>query len=113
MSYSSVWLLIIAAGCVAIVPVYMLIRRIPSAYLRALLCGLVLALLLTPAPVPGYPLNYAPAFIVAVFEGLLQSGGQPGVALQLLLVGATLVIAVVTLSAIGLRRWKRAPQPED
>ena len=53
------------------------------------------------------------SFIVAVFEGLLQSGGQPGVALQLLLVGATLVIAVVTLSAIGLRRWKRAPQPED
>lgn len=113
MSYSSVWLMVIGIGCVAMLGVYMLIRRLPWLYLRALVCALLLALLLTPAPVPGHPANYAPAFIVAVFEGLLQSGGSPGVAVRMLLVGFALAIAVVTLAALALRRFARRAEPES
>lgn len=107
MSYSSVWLIIIATGCLAIVPVYMLIRRVMSGFLCALVCALILAVLLTPAPVPEHPQSYAPAFIVAVFEGVFQARGNPAVALRLLLAGITVAIALVVLGAIGLRRWKR------
>jgi hypothetical protein len=113
MSYSSVWLIVIATGCVALLGVYMLIRSMPSLYLRVLVCALLLALFLTPAPVPGHPLNYAPAFIVAVFEGLLQSGGSPGVAVRMLLVGFALAIAVVTLGALALRRFAGRAEPES
>ena len=113
MGYSSAWLIVIATGCVAMLGVYMLVRRMPSLYLRALLCALLLALFLTPAPVPGHPLNYAPAFIVAVFEGLLQSGGSPGVAVRMLLVGFALAIAVVTFATLALRRFPRRAQPES
>jgi hypothetical protein len=67
----------------------------------------VLAVLLTPAPVPDHPLNYAPAYIVAVFEGVLQTGGEPGVAVRMLLAGVALVIAVITLAGLVLQRRRR------
>ena len=112
MAYSTAWLIIVAAGCVAVVAAYMLIRRITSGYLRALVCALILAVMLTPAPVPEHPLNYAPAFIVAVFEGIFQADGNPGVAMRLLVVGAVLAIALVTLGALVLRRFRRGSAPQ-
>jgi hypothetical protein len=114
MSYGTIWLLIIGAGVVGIGAAYMLvIRRVPSGYLRALACALILALLWTPAPIPGYPSNYAPAFIVVVFEGLLQASGNPWVAVRLLLAGVTLAIAAVTLATFGWRRRRRASEPAE
>jgi len=112
MSYSSVWLIVIAAGCVATIGVYRLTRSIGSGYLRALVCGLVLALLVTPAPVPGHPQNYAPAFIVAVFEGVLQTGGSPGVAVRLL-IAVMVAMTVLSFGALALRRAKPSPRPEE
>ncbi len=112
MAYSTAWLIIVAAGCVAVVAVYMMIRRVTSGYLRALVCALILAMMLTPAPVPEHPLNYAPAFIVAVFEGIFQASGNPGVAMRLLVAGAVLAIACVTLGTLGLRRFRRGSAPQ-
>ena len=105
MSYVGVWLIVTGAGCATLLCAYMLLRAIGSGYLRVLACGLILVLLLTPAPVPGYPLNYAPAFIVALFEGVLKADGSPEVALRLLGV-ASLAIALLVLGAVGVRRWK-------
>ena len=105
MSYASVWLIVIGTAGVATIGVYLLVRQLTSGFLRALVCALILALLLTPAPVPEHPVNFAPAFIVAIFEGLLQSDGSPWVALRLLLVGLTVALAAVTLGALALRRW--------
>ncbi|MDH3641598.1 MAG: hypothetical protein OES38_05850 [Gammaproteobacteria bacterium] len=113
MSYSTAWWVIVAMAGLGLAGLYMLIRPVSSRYLKALLCGLVLALFLVPAPVPGHPSNYAPAFIVTLFEGFLKSDGEPGVALRLLVAGFAVVIAVVTGSALGLRRWKRAPETPD
>jgi len=113
MSYSTAWWIIVAMAGVGLAGLYMLIRPMSSGYLKALLCGLVLALFLVPAPVPGHPLNYAPAFVATVFEGLLKSDGEPGVALRLLTVGFVVVIAVVTGATLGLRRWKRAPETPE
>jgi hypothetical protein len=53
------------------------------------------ALLLVPAPVPEFPGHYAPAFIVLVFEGLLQADGQSFPALVILLVTALVIAALV------------------
>lgn len=113
MSYGSVWMIVIAAGVLATGGVYMLIRPLSSGYLRALICGLTLALLVTPAPVPEYPPHYAPAFIVAIFEGILQAEGSAGVALRLLLLGITTAVAIVTLAAVGLHRWRARTAPES
>lgn len=111
MSYWPVWLIVIGAGCATLFSLYMLLRPRGSGYLRALACGLVLGLLLTPAPVPGYPLNYAPAFVVAIFEGVLKADGSPGVALRLL--GVVLVaVTILTLGAKGVRRWRPSSRPE-
>ena len=112
-SYSWAWLIIIVAGCVGVMGTYMLIRFVVSEFIRVLVCGLVLALLLTPAPVPGHPSSYAPAFIVAIFEGVLQSGGNPGVALRQLLLGFVVAFAAVIFGTIGLRRWRGGGQPPD
>jgi hypothetical protein len=101
-------------GAGAIAAAYMLvINRIPSVFLRVLVCAVLLAFLVTPAPVPEYPSNFAPAFIVAVFEGVLQSGGSPWAAVRLLLVGLMLAIAAVTLTTLGLRRFRPPPQAGD
>ncbi|MFP6814235.1 MAG: hypothetical protein VB949_00985 [Pseudomonadales bacterium] len=111
MSYGWVWLIVIGAGGATLFCAYMPLRATGPGYLRALACGLILVLLLTPAPVPGYPLNYAPAFVVAVFEGVLKSDGTPGVALRLLGV-ATVTITVLVLGASGVRRWSPWSRPE-
>ena len=58
----------------------------------------LLSLLLVPAPIPGYPGDLAPAFLVALFESLFQADGKPLVALRLLGIGS--IVGVVLASAI-------------
>jgi hypothetical protein len=107
ISYAWTWWIIIGAACLGVVPFYMLVRPIGSVFLRVLVCGVVVALLVTPAPVPTSPLNYAPAFVIALFEGVLQSDGEPRMAVQMLLLGVMVVVAVTTLGRLGLRRFAR------
>lgn len=78
------WALAAAAALLAFAGVCALTRRCPS-LLRSWLRTLVLALMLTPAPVPGFPGNFAPAYVVALFEALFQIEGAPQPALKLLL----------------------------
>ena len=74
---------------------------------KLIICGMC-AFFLTPAPVPGYPGAWAPAFVVALFEALFQIDGTPGSAALSLLagVGVTLVL-VRSVHAVQLRARTR------
>ncbi|MCP5183654.1 MAG: hypothetical protein H6993_06800 [Pseudomonadales bacterium] len=71
------------AGCV-----YGFFRR--TRYRRVLLMVVVVlvAVLLVPAPVPGFEGHYAPAFLVAPFEAAFQADGRPEQAAKILAAGA-------------------------
>lgn len=79
------WALAVAAAFLAFAGVCALTRRLRPSLLRSWLRALVLALMLAPAPVPGFPGNFAPAYVVALFEALFQIEGAPQPALRLLL----------------------------
>lgn len=106
MSYASAWIVIAVTVPVCLFGLYMILRQLTdSEYLRVLCCGLILAIVATPAPIPGFPQHYAPAFIVAIFEGILQDDGAPGVALRLLLAGSVALVGLITVFAIAWRHW--------
>ncbi len=92
------WLVVVVAALGLTVSIYGFFRK--SRFSAALwFCLLVLlSLLLVPAPIPGYPGELAPAFLVALFESFVQPDGKPMVALRLLGVG--LIAAVVLAGAI-------------
>lgn len=65
--------------------------------------------LLLPAAVPGYPGQYAPAFLVFAFEWLFQTPGEPRAAGVILVAGAALLCALGLL--VGL--WRRRGSTTD
>jgi len=91
------WTVVFAAGLATLACVFVLTRRIPSPWLRTLLRCLAAVWLLMPARIEVVPGYYAPAFIVALFEGLFRTGGDPTPAL-LLLTGTSLVVVLVLLA---------------
>ena len=95
MNYLAAWLVAFTAGLLGLIGLIFLTRPIQTQWLKDLLCWLPPALLLVPAPVPGFVGHYAPAFIVLVFEGLFQANGQAITALVILLLTALLVGAFV------------------
>ena len=81
MDYLNAWLIAAVAAVACLAFFFLLTRRIGSLLVRILLRCLAAVWLLLPAPVPEYFGQYAPAFVVLVFEGLLQSDGDPALAL--------------------------------
>ena len=110
MSYGDVWLIVVAAGVLSAGGWFMLIRTFAPVYVQVLVPAVWLAALLVPAPVPGYSGNFAPAFVVLLFEGLFQAEGDPGLALRFLLAGVFVAVAGVSLTFVLLRR-RRQPSP--
>ncbi len=95
MSYDWAW---VVAGVSALLGTLALARawrglRLP--WLRLWLSWLIPVLLLLPAPIPGYEGNFAPAFVVFIFEWLFQRSGSPQAAGRILLAGTGLVTAGV------------------
>ncbi len=107
MSYGAVWVVVVLLAGLSAGGWYMLLRPFGSIYVRALVPAAWLALLLLPAPVPGFAGNWAPAFVVLVFEGLFQAAGEPWLAFRLLLAGVCVVVAVVGLIIWILQRHQQ------
>ena len=109
------WLVVALAAVGVAVSIYGFFRN--SRFRGALVFSLVvlLSLLLVPAPVPGYPGNLAPAFLVVLFESLFQAEGKPLVALRLLGIG--LIVGIVLASAMAWisSRWvgRRSEPPVE
>ena len=113
--YAIGWLMAVLAGLGIAATIYGIFRR---TRMRRTLWFLVLVIpfvLLMPAPVPGYPGDLAPAFLVALFETLFQPDGKPMVALRLLGIG--LIVGIVLASLVvwlggSLIRGRARPDDE-
>ena len=108
------WWIIVGAGLGCLLATGLLLRHSVRAYLLWPFLAVLAALLLVPAPHPGAPGTWAPAFVIALFEGLFQPSGQPTAALRLLLAGcvAALAVSAGICGLMALRR-KRPPQPVE
>ncbi len=91
------WGVALASAAAAAAILWALTKPLGRGFLRAWLLFTSLALMLTPAPVPGFDGHLAPAFIVLLFEALLQHQGNPGQSFKLLLASclAAAVLAVL------------------
>lgn len=109
MGYVVPWAVAIGAGLLTLVGVYAITRPIPAVYLKTLLRCLAMVILLLPAPVPAFEGQYAPAFIVLLFEAAFQTDGRPVQAVQILIGGCIAVIALVS----GFFFWKTRSEKSD
>ncbi len=109
MVYVIAWIVVLLAGLGGLIGVYVLTRSIPSLFPRTLVRSLITVWMLIPAPVPHYDGQYAPAFIVVMFEWLLQSNGDPSVAVRILIAATLVVVGLVSL-AHGLKNYRSRRQ---
>ena len=109
-AYGLAWLVVFGAGLATLAFWFLLTRPVPWFWLRTTLRCVVAGWLLLPAPVPNYPGQYAPAFVVALFELVFQKEGQPAQALQILLLGTVIILFLLAIPALfGLLRRGRQP----
>lgn len=104
--YTLAWLTVSGAGLLAFAFWCLLTRGIRRGSVRWALRLLAGVFMVVPAPVPGYDGQYAPAFIVALFEAVFQKEGSPQTAFAVLTASGVLVLLIVTLVAV--LRWRRA-----
>ena len=102
-----VWLAYLVAAGVTFFAWYRICARIGSTTLRDLLRVVALAALFTPAGVPGFTEHLAPAWLVFLFEGVLQSMGNPLPAAIVLLVATVVLMAAVA----AWRYFRASPEP--
>lgn len=106
--YEIAWVVAGLAGLLGTITMVFWTRHLTRGWLRRSLCVLPVMLLLVPAGIPDFPGNYAPAFVVAIFEALFQVDGQPLAAARML----ALAFVVGMLIVIGLGRFGRNPSVE-
>ena len=102
------WIVVAVAGLGTLAGIFMLTRAIETQWLRSLLRCLATVWLLVPWRIEAVDGYYAPAYIVALFEGIFRADGNPRPALIVLAL-ASLVVIVILLIA-GAIRWARAPK---
>lgn len=102
--YATAWAVALGGGLLAFIFWCLLTRGVRRGSLRWLLRLLPGVWMLVPAPVPGYEGQYAPAFVVALFEAFLQDNGAPQTAFAVLAVASVVVLVVVAV--VSLLRWR-------
>ena len=102
------WIVVAVAGLGTLAGIFMLTRAIETQWLRSLLRCLATVWLLVPWRIEAVDGYFAPAYIVALFEGVFRADGNPRPALIVLAL-ASLVVIVILLIA-GAIRWARAPK---
>jgi hypothetical protein len=112
--YVVAWIVVAGAGLGALAGIFILTRAIGSPWLRSLLRCLAAVWLLLPWQIQVVEGKYAPAFIVALFEGVFRAGGNPWPALSVLTIASLLVIVVLLIAAVvGRVRGTANRVPED
>ncbi len=104
MANTWVWIVIVLGGLGAIAGLFMALRGWLAREIRLAGGFVLLCLLVTPAPVPDYPGNFAPALVVLLFEGLFQRDGDPIAALKILLAVTAIAAGLATLTLLAWRR---------
>ncbi|MGI9326197.1 MAG: hypothetical protein ACR2PZ_13325 [Pseudomonadales bacterium] len=95
MEYGMAWMVVTGAGLLALAFWLLITRNIRNAFLRTLLRCLAAVWMLLPAPVPNYPGQYAPAYVVALFESAFQGDGEPNTAFAILIGGSVFVLVLL------------------
>jgi hypothetical protein len=98
--YVVAWIVVAGAGLGALAGIFILTRAIGSPWLRSLLRCLAAVWLLLPWQIQVVEGKYAPAFIVALLEGVFRAGGNPWPALSALTIASLLVIVVLLIAAV-------------
>jgi hypothetical protein len=104
------WIVVGVAGLGTLAGIFVLTRSIRIAWLRSLLRCLAAVWLMLPWRIEVVEGQYAPAYIVALFEGVFRADGNPRPALIALAL-ASIVVIVLFLVAGAVRRV-RASAPE-
>jgi len=110
MEYIVAWAVVALAGLGTLAGVFVLTRALQNLWLRSLLRCLAAVWLLLPSQIQVVEGKYAPAFIVALFEGLFRANGNPRPAL-IALGAASLLVVVVFLIVAATRRLRGTPEP--
>src|SRR5262245_34041259 len=94
------WVVVAIAGLGALAGVFVLTRAIRTAWLRSLLRCLAAVWLMLPSKIQVVDSEYAPAFIVALFEGVFRADGNPRPALMALAMASLVVMAIFLLIGV-------------
>src|SRR4051794_40219508 len=108
MEATVAWSVVLVAGIGALIGVFALTRHLETTWVRWLVRTLAAVWLLLPWKIQVVEDNYAPAFIVALFEGVFRVQGNPRPPLMVLAL-ATLLVLIVFL-VVGAFRWARSPK---
>jgi hypothetical protein len=103
-AYSIAWLIIVAAAVGGAAVLYLMLRNLSKPLIRKLILVTAAVFFVVPAPVPEYPGQLAPAFVVCIFEAFFQIDGAPMVSLRILLVAMAAAAAVVAASHFLVQR---------
>ena len=102
MSYAFAWIVVVIATGVLGFSLYYILRDAIPRKVLIIMIGILSALVMTPAPIPLYSGNYAPAIVVLLFEGLIRSNGQAIISTRLVI----LTTVVVTIGLLACMRVK-------
>jgi hypothetical protein len=101
------WGFVLGAGLGAVLGVVLLTRPIKTLWLRSLLRCLATVWLMLPAPIEVVAGQYAPAYVVALFESVFRVNGNPKPALAILLAGTAVVALIFILAGLVGRDRRR------
>ena len=104
-AYSIAWIIIIVCALGGAGVLYWLLRGFSKPLIRNLIIALAVVFFVVPAPLPGYPEQLAPAFVVGIFEAFFQIDGAPMVSIRIMLVSMTLAAGLVAASHFVLARY--------
>jgi len=105
-AFEIAWSIILVSGLVAAFVLSTWLRSRSRPLVRRLIVAFALTFFVVPAPVPNYPEQWAPAFMVLIFEVLFQTEGAPADSVQILLMSLTGVLVSTGLVHILLGRIK-------
>ncbi len=110
--YQIAWSIIAVAGLGGALALWQLLKRVRWGLLPWLAITVSLTFFLVPVPVPNFPHQLAPAFVVAIFEMFFQIDGQPQASLRVL--GLSLgAVALVTVFVYFFAQRRRKNTPEE
>ena len=99
------WTLVALGALIWFAVVWQWLRR--PRWLRLLLALLVPVWALSPAPVEGFPGEFAPAIIVAVYEALFALHGNPGTAIAILVIGTLLLSLGILVAQLLMKLFEK------
>ena len=106
------WAVVVVAGLGALAGVFVLSRRIPNPLVRSIVRCLATVWLLLPWSIQVVPGHYAPAFLVALFEGVFRADGSARAPLIGLGLASAAVLSLLLIGSL-VRRRSSETTPED